>query len=62
MSTLTNPAFLAVLAGALASIAVMGSGLQSWSEVVTPSFVFGALGAVATAITALHLEKPTSDK
>lgn len=58
MSYLTNPQFLAVVAGALASIAVMGSGLQTWHEAATPSFVFGALGALATAITALHLDKP----
>lgn len=58
MQYVTNPKFLAVLGGVLASVAVMGSGLHTWSEALTPSFVFGALGAVATALTALHLDKP----
>lgn len=61
MNYLSNPRFLAVLAGALGSIAIMGSGLHTWAEVVTPSFVFGAIGAIATALTALHLDKPSND-
>ena len=60
MQYLNNSKLWAVIAGALASIAVMGTGVKTWAEVLSPPFVFGALGALATAITALHLDKPNA--
>lgn len=61
MSYLLNRKVLGVLAGALGSIAAMGAGLNTWHDALSPAFIFGAIGALATAITALHLDKPEHD-
>ncbi len=48
----------ALIGGMLAAIGSMGASAHDWSEVFTPSFVFGALGAVGAVITALYTERP----
>ena len=49
----------ALLVGAmLASIGAMGSGFHEWSEVLRPSFVFGAIGAMGTTIGAFYAKRP----
>lgn len=48
----------ALIGGALAAIGAMGASAHDWSEVLTPSFVFGAIGQVGLLITAMYTERP----
>lgn len=49
---------LALLGASLASIGAMGAGAHEWAEVLSPQFVFGALAAIGTTITALYTDRP----
>jgi hypothetical protein len=53
-----NTKLVLVLLASLGALALQISGLHSWAEASSPSFVGGALTAVVTAVSALYVSKP----
>lgn len=45
------------LAGTLVALGAMGSGLPNWNAVLTPSFIFGAMGVIGTQIGMAYTSK-----
>lgn len=54
-----NKDTLLIAALVLGAISSFGAGLHTWDEALTPSFVFGSIGAVAAAIKAYYSPRPT---
>lgn len=48
----------ALIAAVLASIASMGATAKEWSDILTPQFVFGAMGAIASTIGGMYMQRP----
>ena len=42
----------------LAAISTQIASLSTWAEAVHPAFVAGAIGAVASVLTAIYSDKP----
>jgi hypothetical protein len=52
---------LYTLALLLGSIALMGSGIQTWSELTKPAVVFGLIANVAAVLKAMYQGSPNED-
>jgi hypothetical protein len=48
----------ALIGGCLVSIAAMGSAAHDWSEIIKPSFLFGALGVIGVQVGSLYARRP----
>lgn len=42
----------------LSSVGAMGASAHTWAELATPSFVFGAGGAIGSVLVAIFTNKP----
>ncbi len=50
-----------VIAGLASSIATQLASQHGWSDTLTPGFIAGLLGQIATTITAIFIGKPGAD-
>lgn len=53
-----HPMALTAIGACLVSVAALGAGLGGWHEVIQPSFVFPALGAIGSVILGIYSPKP----
>lgn len=51
----------AVMGALLASLATQLGGVHNWQETLTPGFVSGLIGMIATTLTALFVGRPGAD-
>jgi hypothetical protein len=57
MRTLTGQ-HLTILGMCLVSIAALGANLETWSEALSPGFIFPALGAIGSTLAGIYSPKP----